>query len=103
MIPRKPVRVQPAHIRKNIPLHAPGVQSPVAFVDPSRRLLFKTVDGKRHFVKIPPGIAFDDDVLRQAGELGATDIEVIDSASAHPDTYRCTMDTFLRHAEVVNP
>lgn len=88
--------------RSNIPLHAPGVAKPVAFVNPQRRLLYKTVDGRKHFVKVPPGIAFDDDVLRQAGELGATDIEVTDGASPHRDTYRTGLSTFLRHAEVVN-
>ncbi|RIK26715.1 MAG: hypothetical protein DCC55_39820 [Chloroflexi bacterium] len=87
---------------QNTPLYVTGRDKPVAFVNQQRRLLFKTVDGRKHFVKIPPGIAFDDDVLHQAGELGATDIEVTDGASPHRDTYRCTLDTFLRHAEVVN-
>ncbi|RIK36217.1 MAG: hypothetical protein DCC55_27965 [Chloroflexi bacterium] len=87
---------------QNTPLYVTGRDKPVAFVNQRRRLLFKTVDGRKHFVKIPPGIAFDDDVLRQAGELGATDIEVTDGTSPHRDTYRTGLSTFLRHAEVVN-
>jgi hypothetical protein len=85
-----------------IPLYVTGHDKPVAFVNPQRRLLYKTVDGQRHFVKIPPGIAFADDVLLQASALNVTHIEVTDGTSPHRDTYRCTIDTFRQHAEVVN-
>jgi hypothetical protein len=94
--------VQYLRTRKNIPLYATGHNKPVAFVDPHRRLLRKTVNGQKHFVKLPPGIAFADNVLRQASELGAVDIIVTDRASPHRDTYCCTLETFLRHAEVVD-
>lgn len=83
---------------KIVPLYAPGVAKPVAFVNPQRRLLYKTT---RHFMQKPPGIAFDDGVLQQASDYGVTDIEVTDVTSHHRDTYRCTFDTFLRHAEPV--
>jgi hypothetical protein len=102
ILPRTQERGQYPRIPKPIPLYAPGCTKPVAFVNLQRRLLYKTVDGHRHFVRIPPGIAFDDGVLQQASDYGVTDIEVIDGTSPHRDTYRCTLDTFLRHAEPVN-
>lgn len=98
MIPHPTRHTKTAH-RSSIPLYAPGIDKPVAFVNLQHQLLHKMT---RHFMRIPPGIAFDGDVLRQAEEWGVTDIEVTDGVSPHRDTYRCTLDTFLRHAEVVN-
>ena len=90
-----PPNVTHSNTQRNIPLYAPGITKPFAFVNPNLKLLYKTVDGRRHFVRIPPGIAFDDDILRQAGNLGAVDIAVSDSEERA--IYRCSLDTFLRH------
>lgn len=84
------------------PLYVPGRDRPVAFVNVPARLLYKTVDGRKHFVKMPPGIAFDDDVLRRAVELGAVNVQVTDSATNPANHYTVELATFLRHAEVVN-
>jgi hypothetical protein len=85
---------------KVIPLYASGCTKPVAFVNVVKRLLYKTVDGQRHFVKIPPGIAFDDGVWQAASDYGAAEIEVTDGSAGN--VYTTTLATFLKHAEVVN-
>lgn len=94
-------RIQHTSGQRNIPLYAPGRDRPVAFFSPPLRLLHKTVaDGRRHFLKVPPSIAFDDDILRQAGELGAVDIAVTDGSTGA--IYRCTLGVFRAHCEVVD-
>lgn len=85
---------------KPVPLFVAGREKPVAFFSPRQKLLYKTIDGRKHFVRVPPGLAFDDGILQQAGNLGAVDIAVTDGATG--DAYRCALETFLSHCEVVD-
>lgn len=53
--------------------------------------LYKRIQAK-HFLRKPPAIAFDLSVIRQAEELGATHIRVVDTTSR--SVYRVTMKKF---------
>lgn len=57
--------------------------------------LCKTVDGSRHFLRQPPGIAFDAAILAQAADLGAARVRVTDRETGN--TYRATLAAFTEH------
>lgn len=59
-----------------------------------RGVLEKQVDGSRHFLRKPAGIAFDDAILRQADELGAQQVRVRDRETGV--VYLTTVDAFAR-------
>ena len=57
--------------------------------------LCKQVDGSKHFLRKPAGIAFDAAILAQAAELGAARVWVKDRETGN--TYRATLDAFTQH------
>lgn len=57
--------------------------------------LCKQIDGSRHFLRKPAGIAFDAAILQQAAELGALRVWVKDRETGA--TYRATLDAFAEH------
>lgn len=54
----------------------------------------------RHFLRRPPAIAFDRDVIDQAHAVGAERIVCVDRDSG--DAYAVTMDAFMRGAFAFN-
>jgi len=59
-------------------------------------VLRKAVNGSKHFLRKPPAIAFNVDVLSAAEHLGAKRIVVTDLDTKHE--YACTVETFRAHA-----
>lgn len=62
--------------------------------------LCKALDGSKHFLRQPAGIAFDRAILQQAQDLGAVRVWVKDRETGA--TYRATMETFLQHGMRLN-
>lgn len=83
---------------KNQPLF--GANGKVcAWVTPDGALC-KALDGSKHFLRQPAGIAFDRAILQQAQDLGAVRVWVKDRETGA--TYRATLETFLQHGVRLN-
>jgi len=63
-------------------------------------VFIKTVIGSVHFLRTPPGIAWDVDAVREAESKGAKYLEVIDSEKGKK--YFCTIKTFWEKGFSVN-
>jgi hypothetical protein len=62
--------------------------------------LKKQLDGSRHFLRKPAGIAFDDAILRAAERAGARSVWVRDRETG--DVYTCQLADFALHAVKVD-
>ena len=62
--------------------------------------LRKQLDGSKHFLRKPPGIAFDDAILRAAELAGARSVQVRDRETG--DVYTCQLSEFALHAVKVD-
>ena len=63
-------------------------------------VLSKRVKASKHFLKVPPAIAWDTEALSQAAKAGAYKIEVTDIEAGV--TYGTTLHHFMEHAFSVN-
>lgn len=69
-----------------------GVVVAAVYDSDAGKYLYKTVSGKKHFLRRPPSIAFDEVVIAKAKELGATHIMVLDKEDG--TVYKCSVTQF---------
>lgn len=62
--------------------------------------LEKRVKASKHFLRVPPGIAFDKAIIEQAQQAGVTLTRVIDTESN--TTYTANLEEFGRHGFTVS-